>query len=111
MPSGGRKRAEPTPWQGNLQRLSVFKGMKMTPKTLSHGRVERTRHSSKGDMALLVLVDSSSPYHQRSIVDETVLVALEHFGMPYRLLDLAQQRPSTELLADCAGLVLSLIHI
>jgi len=107
MPSGGRKRAEPTPWQGNLQRLSVFKGMKMTPKTLSHGRVERTRHSSKGDMALLVLVDSSSPYHQRSIVDETVLVALEHFGMPYRLLDLAQQRPSTELLADCAGLVIA----
>jgi len=58
-------------------------------------------------MALLVLVDSSGPYHNRNIVDETILVALEHFGMPYRLLDLAQQRPSAELLAGCAGLVIA----
>jgi len=80
----------------------------MTMKTaLSHGRVVRARHSTEGGMALLVLVDSSGPYHNRSIVDETILVALEHFGMPYRLLDLAQQRPSAELLAGCAGLVIA----
>ena len=74
---------------------------------LSHGRVERARHLTEGNMALLVLVDSSGPYHNRNIVDETILVALEHFGMPYRLLDLAQQRPSAELLAGCAGLVIA----
>jgi hypothetical protein len=34
-------------------------------------------------------------------------VALEHFGMPYRLLDLARQRPSAGLLAGCAGLVVA----
>ena len=80
----------------------------MTMKTaLSHGRVVRARHSTEGGMALLVLVDSSGPYHNRNIVDETILVALEHFGMPYRLLDLAQQRPSAELLAGCAGLVIA----
>lgn len=79
----------------------------MTSKILSHGRVDRVRHRSEGNMALLVLVDSSSPYHPRSIVDETVLVALEHFGMPYRLLDLAQQRPDPQLLSDCAGLIIA----
>ena len=76
-------------------------------EALHHGRVERSRHSTEGSMALLVLVDSSGPYHNRNIVDETILVALEHFGMPYRLLDLAQQRPSAELLAGCAGLVIA----
>lgn len=76
-------------------------------EALSHGRVKRARHSSEGNMALLVLVDSTGPYHNRSIVDETVLVALEHFGMPYRLLDLASQRPTAELLAGCAGLVIA----
>ena len=82
--------------------------MTMTMKAgLSHGRVVRSRHSTEGSMALLVLVDSSGPYHNRNIVDETILVALEHFGMPYRLLDLAQQRPSAELLAGCAGLVIA----
>jgi len=79
----------------------------MMSKTLSQGRVERTRHASEGNMALLVLVDSSGSYHQRSIVDETVLVPLEHFGMPYRLLDLSRQRPSVELLAGCAALIIA----
>ena len=76
-------------------------------RRLCRGRVQRSRHSTEGSMALLVLVDSSGPYHNRNIVDETILVALEHFGMPYRLLDLAQQRPSAELLAGCAGLVIA----
>jgi hypothetical protein len=74
---------------------------------LRAGRVQRSRHQAEGNMALLVLVDSSGPYHNRSIVDETVLVALEHFGMPYRLLDLACQRPNAELLAGCAALVIA----
>ena len=76
-------------------------------RRLCRGRAVRSRHSTEGNMSLLVLVDSSGPYHNRNIVDETILVALEHFGMPYRLLDLAQQRPSAELLAGCAGLVIA----
>jgi hypothetical protein len=40
-------------------------------------------------------------------VDETVLVALEHYGMPYRLLDLARERPTAAALAACAELVLA----
>lgn len=74
---------------------------------LSAGRVVRSRHTSQGNMALLVLVDSSGPYHHRCIVDETVLVALEHFGMPYRLLDLAEERPTVASLRGCAGLVIA----
>jgi hypothetical protein len=74
---------------------------------LSAGRVARPRHASDGNTALLVLVDSCGPYHHRSIVDETVLVALEHFGMPYRLADLAEERLSPALLRDCAGLIIA----
>jgi hypothetical protein len=74
---------------------------------LQRGRPARQRHSADGDAALLVVVDSHAPYHARSIVDETMLVALEHFGMPYRLLDLAQKRPTAAALSACAGLVLA----
>jgi hypothetical protein len=76
-------------------------------ETLQRGRVARERHRSEGEGALLVVVDSQGPYHARSIVDETVLVALEHYGMPYRLLDLARERPTALALAACAGLVLA----
>jgi hypothetical protein len=74
---------------------------------LAKGKVHRLRHNSEGNMALLVLVDSGGPYHSRSIVDETILVALEHFGMPYRLLDLARQRPTASLLATSACVVIA----
>jgi hypothetical protein len=73
---------------------------------LGQGRVEHGRHASEGNGALLVLVDSRGPYHARSIVDETVLVALEHFGLPYRLLDLALERPTAVALAGCAALII-----
>jgi len=74
---------------------------------LGAGRVRRHFHEGCGNGALLVLVDSGGPYHNRSIVVETILVALEHFGMPYRLLDLAHFRPTAGLLAGCAGLVIA----
>ncbi len=74
---------------------------------LMQGPRKRERHSTEGNLALLVLVDSQGDYHSRSIVDETVLVALEHFGFPYRLLDLANQRPVADLFANCAGLVVA----
>jgi hypothetical protein len=36
-----------------------------------------------------------------------VLVALEHFGLPYRLLNLATQRLTSKLLAECAAVVVA----
>ncbi|MSS70180.1 MAG: hypothetical protein EXS64_01695 [Candidatus Latescibacteria bacterium] len=71
------------------------------------GLVQREWHSAGGNGALLVVIDSGGPYWERSIVDETVLVALEHFGFPYRLLDLAKERPTPEGLNGCAGIVLA----
>ena len=68
---------------------------------------QRERHVSVGNACLLLIVDSAGPYWERSIVDETVLVALEHFGMPYRVLDLAHARPSPESLENCAAIVLA----
>ncbi len=75
--------------------------------SLSRGRVQRPRHTAEGNGALLVLVDSGGPYHARSIVDETVLVALVHYGFPYRLVDLAAERLTAPLLAACAGVVIA----
>src|SRR5438034_3482549 len=71
------------------------------------GRVRREQHSSTGNGALLVLVDGAGRYWDRAIVDETILVALEHFGMPYRLLDLALERLKPETLSNCAGIILA----
>ena len=76
-------------------------------EALNRGPVRRSRHASGGKLALLVLVDSTGPYHSRNIVDETVLVMLEHLGFPYRLLDLAAQRPAADLLANCAAVALA----
>ncbi|MEW6754998.1 MAG: hypothetical protein AB1505_29040 [Candidatus Latescibacterota bacterium] len=74
---------------------------------LALGRRPHPRHQSVGNAALLVLVDSGGAYWERSIVDETVLVVLEHLGMPYRLLDLAAERPSVPLLQGCAAILVA----
>lgn len=74
---------------------------------LSQGPVLRGRRQTEGERVLLVLVDSSGPYHHRCIVDETVLRALEHFGFPYRLVDLAAGRPTAAALSNCAGIVIA----
>ncbi len=71
------------------------------------GRVQRERHTSTGNGALLVVIDSGGPYWERMIVEETVLAALAHFGMPFRLLDLAGERPAPESLDQCAGILLA----
>ncbi len=71
------------------------------------GRVQRERHLTSGNGALLVVLHSGGPYWERVIVDETVLAALAHFGMPYRVLDLAGERPTPEVLNRCAGIVLA----
>lgn len=71
------------------------------------GRVQRERHTSTGNGALLVVIDSGGPYWERMIVEETVLAALAHFDMPNRLLDLAEERPLPESLDQCAGVLLA----
>ena len=74
---------------------------------LKAGMVPRERQSAEGNAALLVLVDSGGPYWERAIVEETVLVALEHFGMPYRVLDLATVPVTGEALAGSAGILMA----
>lgn len=75
--------------------------------TTGSGRVQRDRHTSTGNGALLVVIDSGGPYWERMIVEETVLAALAHFGMPFRLLDLAEERPKPESLDQSAGILLA----
>ena len=74
---------------------------------LNDGLIKRERHFSTGNGTLLVIVNGAGAYWDRSIVNETILVALEHFGMPYRLLDLASERPTRDLLVNCAGIILA----
>lgn len=61
---------------------------------------------SQGNAVVLLLVDSRGSYSNTSIVDETVLVAMQHFGIPCRIHDLALGPLSIEILAHCALLVI-----
>ena len=71
------------------------------------GMLQRGRHSSTGNGALLVIVDGGGGYWDRQIVDETVIVPLEHYGMPYRVLDLGSERLDEAVLSNCAGILLA----
>jgi hypothetical protein len=75
------------------------------------GFLPRPRPACAGNGALLVVVNSAGAYWNYAAVDETVLVALEHFGFPYRILDLAAERPSAALLQNCAAVVLAQPHV
>ena len=65
--------------------------------------VQRPRRESRGNRALLVLVDSRGSYTDTSIVDQTVLVALQHFGFPFRIHDLAAGPLTADLLDGLRG--------
>jgi len=71
------------------------------------GKVEHIVHSSKGNAVLLVVVNSMGPYWHYSIVEETVIYALMHFGMPFRILDLAKERITADTLKNCAAVILA----
>ena len=75
------------------------------------GMLQRGRRFSAGNGALLVVVDGRGGYWDRQIVNETVLVALEHYGMPYRLFDLASENLDEAALSNCAGIVLAQDHL
>jgi hypothetical protein len=57
----------------------------------------RSWTTSSGNLALLVLADSSAP-EERLLLDKTLLCALDHFGMPFQLFDLAKETLSTKVL-------------
>lgn len=71
------------------------------------GKVEHPRLPAQGNRALLVVVNSVGSYWDYSIVEETVLCALDHFGLPYRVLDLCEERLTPALLENCACLLLA----
>ena len=69
--------------------------------------VQRPRRESEGSAALLVLVDRRGSYTDTSIVEATILVALEHYKLPYRLHDLADGPVTTEALGNCAAVLIA----
>lgn len=71
------------------------------------GKYEHQKMQAEGNAVLLVIVNSVGSYWDYSIVEETVLDALEHFGMPYRVVDLSNQRLNVAILKDCAAIVLA----
>lgn len=77
--------------------------MRFSPRQM----VQRPRRESRGNRALLVLVDSRGSYTDTSIVDQTVLVALQHFGFPFRIHDLAAGPLTADLLHGCAAVVIA----
>ena len=75
----------------------------ITMKTSKH----HSNTQTTGNAAMLVVIDSAGSYWDYFIVKETMLDAFDHFAMPYRILDLAKQRPDAETLNDCACIVLA----
>lgn len=69
-----------------------------------HGVAQWTR--SSGNMALLVVTDSSAR-EQQLVLDRTLFAALDHFGMPFQVLDLAAEPLTTEVLQNHSALVLA----
>ncbi len=51
--------------------------------------MERFCSQSRGNLSLLLLVDSSKK-SSYAFLEKTTFSALEHFGMPYRVLDLTE---------------------
>lgn len=76
-----------------------------------HSLLNKPRQCSSGNAALLVVVNGKGGYWDRSIVEETLLLALEHYGMPYRLLDLASEQLTETTLGNCAGIILAQNHL
>lgn len=72
--------------------------------------MKRFYSQSKGNLNLLLLVDSlkKSSY---SFLEETTFSALEHFGMPYRIIDLSKDSLSIDDLLSCSGMIIPQEHL
>lgn len=64
---------------------------------------------SRGNLAVTVLVDSGQPEYIFQF--ETVLGALAHFGVPFRVHDLAAGRIDGDALASCVAVVIGQEHL
>jgi len=61
---------------------------------------------SSGNMTLLVLADSAAR-EERLLLDKTLLAALDHFGMPFQVLDLAADTLTNEVLLGHSACLLA----
>jgi hypothetical protein len=71
---------------------------------------EAGRHQSTGNGCVGVVVDRRAAADW-ALVDETILAALGHMGIPYQVLDLALIRLTSEVLADLRAIVLAQAHL
>jgi hypothetical protein len=76
-----------------------------------HSLLNRPRQAASGNGAILVIVNGAGGYWDRYMIEETVLLALEHYGMPYRVLDLASEQIAAATLKECAGIILAQHHL
>jgi hypothetical protein len=64
---------------------------------------------SRGNLAVLTIVDSSQPEYAFQF--ESVFGALSHFGIPFRVVDLAREQLSDVLLAECRAVLIGQEHV
>jgi len=64
---------------------------------------------SRGNLAVVVVVDSSQP--EFPLLFETAFGALAHFGIPFRVADLAAGPLTDEVLADCRAALIVQEHL
>jgi hypothetical protein len=64
---------------------------------------------TRGNLAVVVLVDSSQP--EFGFTFESVFGALAHFGIPFRVLDLARSAVTDAALAGCRAVVIAQEHV
>ncbi len=67
--------------------------------------MKKSCSQSKGNLSLLLLVDSSKKSNY-AFLEETTFSALEHFGMPYRVIDLSKDSLSIDDLLSCSGIII-----
>ncbi len=72
--------------------------------------MKRFYSQSKGNLSLLLLVDSSKK-SSYAFLEETTFSALEHFGIPYRIIDLSKDSLSIDDLLSCSGIVIPQEHL
>jgi hypothetical protein len=65
---------------------------------------------SRGNGCLIVLVDSTSSADWQ-LLDEVIFAAFTHMGIPYRILDVGQERVSAGALEKSRGVVLAQAHL
>jgi hypothetical protein len=71
----------------------------------AEGPAQNPRHGCRGNLALLLVVDSSAKDSFASL-DKTLFSALDHFGMPFEVFDLHRQSLNIETLLSHPAMVI-----